>query len=244
MTIIRNEQHIRVRRFVAFTFSFLGMGVLVAGMFGLWFVEPTNALNIWLPILALPLGYGLAQVGLYFSNRYVRTPRPDERLDEALHGADRDSRIYHFVLPAPHVVLTPAGLIALVPKFQLGDIHVEGSKWTQSNLGFMKRMFGQEALGNPTAEAEYRIKQTAQFISQHVAELRDVELPIGAIIVFTAKDRGQLTLHKSDIPAFHYTKLKGFWKQRQKDERLPQEQYDALRAALDKAAEEKEAVTE
>lgn len=240
MKIIRNEQHIRVRRFIAYTFSFAGMAVLLAGMGGL-FLEPTSALVIWLPILALPLGYGLAQVGLYFSNRYVRTPRPDERLDETLQSVARDSRLYHFILPAPHVLLTPAGLIALIPKFQIGDISVEGSKWKQSNVGFMRRMFGQEALGNPTAEAEYRVKQIAQFVSQNIEDLREEELPIGAIIVFTSKAGGTLDLRQSDIPAMHYTKLKGFWKQRQNDAPLPREKYEALRAALDKAAEEKEA---
>ncbi|MCA9979733.1 MAG: hypothetical protein KDD89_02835 [Anaerolineales bacterium] len=243
MKIIRNEQHIRVRRFIAYTFSFAGMAVLLAGMGGL-FLEPTSALVIWLPILALPLGYGLAQVGLYFSNRYVRTPRPDERLDESLQSVARDGRLYHFVLPAPHVLLTPAGLIALIPKFQIGDISVEGSKWKQTNVGFMRRMFGQEALGNPTAEAEYRVKQIAQFVSQNVEALREEELPIGAIIVFTSKAGGTLDLRESDIPAMHFTKLKGFWKQRQKDTPLPREKYEALRAALDKAAEEKEAVSE
>jgi hypothetical protein len=244
MTIIRNEQHIRVRRFIAYIFSFAGMGVLLTGMFGLWFLEPTTALSIWLPILALPLGYGLAQVGLYFSNRYVREPRPDERLDEGLEGVAKGSRLYHFVISAPHVLLTPAGLIALVPKFQTGDITVVGSTWKQTNIGFMRRMFGQETLGNPTAEAEYRVKQIAQFISQNVPELREEPLPIGAIIVFTAKDRGQLTLHQSDIPAMHYTKLKGFWKQRQGDQPLPPATYQALQAALDKAAVEKEALPE
>lgn len=243
MIIIRNEQHIRVRRFVGYFFSFAGMAVLLAGM-GALFLEPTSNLVLLFPILALPVGYGLAQVGLYFSNRYVRSPRPDERLDKALKSVARQSRLYHFVLSAPHVLLTPAGLIALIPKFQIGDISVEGSKWKQTNVGFMRRMFGQEALGNPTAEAEYRVKQIAQFISQNVADLREEELPIGAIIVFTAKGGGHLDLHQSDIPAMHYTKLKGFWKQRQRDEPLPAEQYEALRAAMDALAEEKEAVEE
>jgi hypothetical protein len=234
MTILRNDKFIASRRQWGILLSVAGILVLLGGMVSTFIADPEQyALYTW---LTLPIGFLLSQVGLYFSHRYVRRPRPDERLDEGLEKVAKDGRMYHYHLPAPHVLLSPAGPIILVAKFQSGDISVVGDKWKQTGLG-LRRIFGQEAIGNPTAEAEYHVKQLAKFISQNAPELADKELPIGAIIVFTLKNGGTLDLAQSSLPALHYTKLKGFWKQRQQDKPLPREDYEALRRAFDQAAE-------
>ena len=35
-------------------------------------------------------------VGIYFANRWVRKPRPEESLDKALKSFDDHYRIYHY----------------------------------------------------------------------------------------------------------------------------------------------------
>lgn len=232
MVIIRNDKYVQSRRQLGMALSFISMGVLLGGMFILF----TDRLDLYIfAILSLPFGWMLSQVGLYFSHRFVRTPRPDQRLDEELEGVVKDGRLYHYVLPVSHVLLTPAGPIVLIPKYQGGNISVEGERWKQTGLGF-SRVFGQESVGNPTREAEMAVKQLARFISQNVPSLADKELPIGALIVFTTKHGGQLELQNSSIPAMHYSKLKGFWKQRTKDKPLPAEEYQALLKAFEEAA--------
>lgn len=234
MKIIRNEKFVKTRRQIGIVLSVAGILTLLAGMILTLVSDPaTYAVYTW---LTLPVGFLLSQVGLYFSHRYVRKPRPDERLDEGLAKVAKDGRLYHYVLPAPHVLLSYAGPIVLVPKYQSGNITVQGDKWTQKGLG-LRRFFGQENIGNPTAEAEYQVKQLAKFISQNAPTLADKELPIAAIIVFTVKDGGTLDLAKSALPALHYSKLKGFWKQRRQDKPLPAADYAALQAAFDAAAQ-------
>lgn len=233
MVSIRNEQHIALRRRIGLVASLAGIITLLGGMIVTLFGDPATYGLI--PLLSLPVGFLLSQVGLYFSHRYVRQPRPDQRLDEALEKAAKDGRIYHYILPVPHVLLSPSGLLAIVAKFQSGHIVADGDKWTQKGLG-LRRFFGQEGVGNPTTEAEYQIKQLAKYISRHVPSLADKEIPMSAVIVFTTKEGGELDLKRSTVPAMHYSKLKGFWKQRKNEARLPAEDYKALRQAFDAAA--------
>lgn len=233
--VVRNGDFVARRRVAGMVFSFLGIAILLGGMGITFFGDPvTSGVIAW---TSLPLGFLLSQVGLYFSHRYVRNPRPDERIDEAFKHIAKDGRMYHYVLPVPHVLLTPAGPIVVVAKFQSGNITVDEYSWKQTGLG-LRRFFGQEHIGNPSKEAVYYIKVLAKYISQHVPSVAEKEIPMSAIIVFTTKEGGQLDLKGSAIPAMHYTKVKGFWRQRERDARLDLADYEAIREAFDGEAGE------
>jgi hypothetical protein len=176
------------------------------------------------------VGWILSQIGIYLGHRYIRSPRPDEVLDQTLNKVARKGRMYHYSLPAPHVLLLPTGIMLFVAKYQGGKISVEGDKWKQKGLG-LRRFFGQEQLGNPSREAENYIKAMASYISKNAPEVEEV--PMAAIIVFTSKGNNELDLEGSDIPALHFTKLKGFMRQRKGDELLGEADYAALRSAFD-----------
>jgi len=230
MVIIRDEERIaRMRRISKYT-SFIGMGALLVGLVLVF----TNVENVFLyQIIALAVGWLLSQVGIYLAHRYLRSPRPDEVLDEAVKGVARDARLYHYILPAPHVLLLPSGVVVLAPKWQGGNISVEGDKWKQTGMG-LRKFFGQEQLGNPTREAETMIEAVAGAIRKHAPEVEEV--PIAALIVFTSKAAQKLDLKHSRIPALHYTKVKGYLRQKKRAEVMPKEDYEAIRAAFDKQA--------
>jgi len=183
--------------------------------------------------VALVGGFALTQYGLYLQHRYSRSPRPDEVLDDAVKAVARDGVLYHYLLPAPQVLLTPAGPIIFVLKYQTGVIQAEGDNWSQKGLGF-RRFFGQESLGNPTRDAEKMVKSLAGYISQNAPEIEEV--PIAAMIVFTSKNKDELDVSNSRIPAMHFSKVRGFLKQQGKGKALPEADYDTLRAAFDEAA--------
>ncbi|RMG90850.1 MAG: NERD domain-containing protein [Chloroflexi bacterium] len=232
MVIIRDDQRVaRMRRLAQYT-SLIGMGVLVVGLI-LAFVP--NIENFFLyQLLALLFGWMLSQVGIFLAHRYLRDPRPDEVLDEALRKVARNGRLYHYVLPAPHVLLLPDGIIVLVPKYQRGQITVEGDKWRQGGLG-LRRFFGQEALGNPTREAEDMVGALVRFIKKEIPELQEETIPIAPLIVFTSKEGVQLNAEKSRIPAMHYMKVKGFLRKQQR-EPMPAHVYNLIRDAFDRKA--------
>ncbi|MFQ5400553.1 MAG: hypothetical protein ACE5E7_13265 [Anaerolineae bacterium] len=230
MVVLRDEQ--RIARMAKFgqVASLVGMVALIGGLI----IAFTNVENVFLyQLLALSLGWIMSQIGIYLAQRYLRSPRPDEVLDEALRKVAKDGRLYHYLLPAPHVLLQRDGVIVLVPKFQGGNISVKGDKWKQTGVG-LRRFFGQESLGNPTREAETMVRVLAGYISKHAPGVEEV--PIGALIVFTTKGLKNLDVKDSRIPAMHYTKLKGFLRQQKRDKLLSQEDYEAIRAAFDKKA--------
>jgi len=240
MKVFRNDALIKRNKSISKYASLVGFVVLVGGLI-LGFVDPERYLIV--QVLALPIGWLLSQVGLYMAHRYLRSPRPDDVLDEAVGKVAREGRMYHYLLPVPHVLLMPTGPIVFVTKFQGGDISVEDGKWRQRGVSFIRKLFSQESLGNPTREAENAVATLASFINKHAPEVEEV--PVGAIIVFTSKHSGELDLEASPIPAMHFTKLRGYFKQKAARERLPAREYGALRRAFDgEAGEEVQAVVE
>ena len=233
MIVLRDEARIARLKKIGQYASLIGFVVLVGALI-LGFVDPERYL--FLQVLALPAGWLLTQVGLYMAHRYLRDPRPDEVLDDELRKVARDGRMYHYVLPAPHVLLTHTGVIVFITKFQVGDITVEEDDWEQKGVSIFRKLFSQESLGNPTKDAERAVSSLASYIHKHAPTIEEV--PVGAIIVFTTKDSGELDLDHSRIPAMHYTKLRGYFKQKAQGEPLPEEEYEALRAAFDEAVDD------
>lgn len=237
MVILRDEKRIARLAAIGRALSLAGLAALGIGLI-LIFMPDTNVFLY--QMIALVIGWSLAQVGLYFSHRYLRQPRMDLTLDKAVGKIGRkDGRFYHYLLPAPHVLLLSGAVVVMNAKYQTGRISVNGDKWTQAGLG-MRRFFGQENLGNPTREAEDMVRKMQEYIGRNVPAAADV--PVLPLIVFTTDSKDSLETKESRIPAMHHSKVEGHLKQR-KELQTPMsaEAYAALRAAFDAEAPEMDA---
>lgn len=231
MKVIRNETRMESLKKRSQVVTLVGFLVLLGG-FVIIFIFQENPNALLYQLLALIVGYGLSQYGAYLSHRYGRSPRPDEVLDEAVKSVARTGRMYHFLLPAPHVLLTKAGPIVFVLKYQGGKISAVGDRWKQKGIGFRK-YFGQEGLGNPSKEAESSIAALANYIREHAPEVEEV--PIAAMIVFTSKNMTDLDVTEADFPAMHASKVKGFLRKEGVGEPLSTEIYESLKKSFDEA---------
>lgn len=233
MIILRDDQRIaRLRRVSQYT-SLMGLFALVVGLI-IAFVNPEQL--FFYELLALMVGWLLSQVGVYLGHRYIRKPRPDQVLDRAVRSVAKDGRMYHYLLPAPHVLLTPQGIILLVAKFQGGKIFVDDDKWRQTSVG-MRKWFGGESLGNPTKEAEVMVGAIANYLRQHAPTVEEV--PIAPVIVFTGTGSQELQIGETSIPVLHHNKLRGFLRQQRGKKSQPtlsKADYAAIRTAFDKKA--------
>ena len=94
-------------------------------------------LFVW-AVGALLLGFTLTQVGMYFGNRWGRSPRPDEKLDSGLKGLHKDFSIYHWATPVAHLLVGPAGVWVLIPYHQRGQVSYRKNRWKMSGGGFLQ----------------------------------------------------------------------------------------------------------
>jgi len=237
MVILRDDERIaRMRRLSQYT-SLLGIAALLAGLV----IAFTNPERFFVyELLALLAGWLLSQVGVYLGHRYIRSPRPDEALDKEVRRVAKHGRMYHYLLPAPHVLLLPQGIVIFVAKFQGGKISVTNDKWRQTGLGFlnMRKLFGGESLGNPSKEAQALMESMASYLNKHAPNVEEV--PMAAVVVFTSDGTQELNVESASVPVVHYKKLRGFLRQQwQKSGPSPlsSADYEAIRAAFDLKAE-------
>jgi hypothetical protein len=236
MVVLRDEQRIARMKQIGKWASLLGMGALVGGLvMAFTALDGSSTDVVFYQLLALLGGWILSQIGIYLAHRYMRDPRPDQVLDQQVKKVARDGRFYHFLLPAPHVLLTPQGIIVFIAKFQSGNISVKDNKWRQTGVG-LRRFFGQEGLGNPTREAEAAVAAVANYLRKNAPSVEEVR--VAPVIVFTTKQAGELNLDGSDIPAVHFAKLRTFLRQqRGKNVKpMPPDDYEAIKIAFDRKA--------
>lgn len=246
MVIIRDEERIARLNRVSKGVSFFGISALILGLVLAlstgadgtgWAVDLLGSTDrvFQLQLGALAIGWICSQVGMYLAHRYVRSPRPDQVIDEALGRVAKNGRLYHYILPVSHVLLSASGIIILNAKYQTGEISVDEDKWKQRGLG-MRRFFGQEGLGNPTRETENQIKILVDFLRKNAPEVEEV--PMAALIVFTHVEQKALDLQNPTIPAMHHSKLKSYLRRKRRNQPIPKETYEAIRRAFDEKAGE------
>jgi len=180
-----------------------GMGVLVGG-FALTFFLPDR---LDLSYLSLIVGFILVNIGAAFTNRWARVPPPDQAVDDLLKGLDDHYTIVHFRLGADHALFTPNGTVAILGKYERGEISYDGKKWRQSGVsGFMK-FFGTEAVGNPVADSQFE----AEHLTRKLRKILETdELPPVQPIIAFVNEKTRLAVESSPVPALHASKVKDY----------------------------------
>lgn len=213
MKVIKNDSLIKRNGRIGQWTSLGALGVLGIGMY-MSFQRPD--LFIY-SIGALILGFAMTQIGMYFSNRWGRSPRPDEQLDAGLKGLPGDAVLYHYVSPVPHLLVGPMGVWVLLPYHQRGKVSYDGNRWRLSGGGLMQgymTIFGQEGLGRPDLEAAHQADSLRKFLSRSM----DAESipPINSALVFTS-DKVELENTDAPLPAVQIRKLKDFMRQKTRE---------------------------
>ncbi len=219
MKIIKNEKLIARNSKLGGYISLAALAILGGGMY-FSFSKPE-----WFAysIVSLVIGYILTQIGMYMGNRWGRSPRPDEKIDAGLKGLHSDFNMYHYISPASHLLVGPAGVWVLIPYHQHGKVEYDGKRWKLSGGGFVQsymKIFGQEGLGKPDAEATAEITSVQKFFEKNLDNQGVPE--IKALLVFTNEDV-DLNANDSPVPAMKLKQLKEFIRQEAKGKNLSSE---------------------
>jgi hypothetical protein len=205
MEIHSNERLIKRNARIGQITSIAGLAVLAGGMI----ISFTRPEMFSISLVALLVGFGLSQVGIYFGNRWGRRPRPDEVLDLALKGLDGRYSIYHYTTPTSHLLVGPAGVWVLMPRHQSGTITYDDNKnrWRQKGGNLYLKIFAQENLGRPDLEVGAEINAITSFLEAQLDEENTPE--VSAILVMT-NEKCVIDADNAPIPTLEAKKLKDF----------------------------------
>lgn len=192
-------------------------------------------------LAALLIGFFMSQVGINFTNRWGRNPRPDEVIDKSLKGLGRDYSIYHYVTPVSHLLVGPAGIWTILPKFQTGVVTYSKNRWRAKGGGFVQaymRLFGQENIGRPELESEAEIESAKRYLKRVLPEGTDIP-PVNAALLF-ANPKVELKATDAPLPAFTPKEIKDFLREKGKGKTISDSIIDTVRKALPQIEKETE----
>jgi hypothetical protein len=200
MQITTNEKLIRQRSRLGTYASLGGLAVLIAG-----FAASFRQDLLWISLIAIVLGFILAQYGNYSLRRWGRSPRPDQVIETALKGFDDRYHYYAWTLPLPYVLLSPQGIHAFIVRDQTGQITVNGSQWkSKLSISRILMAFASEGLGNPSSEAIDHANRLTNWIK---SKLPDFAGTVQPVIMFT-DPRAQLEINQPTVPVLEPKGLK------------------------------------
>jgi hypothetical protein len=180
MYIHTNQRRVRAGRFMATTASVAGIIMLLTGT-----IAPLVFPNIAPPLGLGVLGILTGLIGIRGGNRWLRPPTPHDALNSGLKGLGKDAHLYHYYLPAAHVLICANGVFTLTTQHQSISAAVENDKW-RSGAAFPKRLLEvlqQNTLGNPTAKANSESRRLQAWLDVQIPDNKTTVTPV---IVFTS----------------------------------------------------------
>lgn len=205
MRIIDNDALYTRNTRIGFGANLLGVALIVAASYVL-FTNPIIPFGLYLGLMIG--GIVMLQVGLFMS-RWSR--RPDWELNEALQGLNNEHTIYHHRGPVPHLLVGPAGLWILMPKFTLGTISYDAEKqrWRAQSANLftaLYRRLTQEGIGRPHYEAMYQAADLDRFLQKHWDSKDSLHVQVAVVFV---DPRADVRVEHSELPAASIKDLKG-----------------------------------
>jgi len=228
MRVVVNERLVKRRAETAQRAMTIGMMMLLIAL-----VLSFNLRYIWLAYLLMLAGVVLLNWGVSSGNKWLRKPRIDQELAKALKGLDHGHRLYNYLLPAEHVLLSPAGLFVLKVKQQDGKISCRGEKWRrQFSLRRLLRALIEPPLGNPSKQARLETDKLRRFMTKH---LPGVDVPMQPVVVFI-NPKADLDVVEPVLPAMSLNALKAYLRSATQERMAPQETLQALANLFDEQA--------
>ncbi len=218
MKIYSNEKLIKRNKTLGNILSLASIAILGTGMF--FSFKDKDGSYLSYTFAALIIGFLLFQVGNYFMNHWGKSPRPDEKISQALKGLDSNYSLFQYTTPIPHLLVGPAGIFTLLPYNQPGVIKYDNNRgrWKQSGGNFFLKAFGGENLGRPELDAKYSVGDVVKYLNKLGVDL-GTYVP-QAVIVFT-NPKSVIEAAGSTTPVVTQDKLKEYIRKQVKGISMP-----------------------
>ena len=227
-----DRQKVRTRATWATFLSVGGLLLLLASVLIPLFIPAMASVSL----LLFAVGGIVAMVGIYYSNRWVRKPRPEVSLGDALKALDDRYRLYHYSdLPCDHLLLTPTGVIGMEVVNLAGSFSYRSGRWKEAmTIGRAMRYIVEPRVVDPVVVAQAQKDELTRRLTEQLGIRADVPLKI--LTVFThpavdleaeggatfpackiAKLRKQTTLSANRLDAETYEQLASYFERRTLD---------------------------
>lgn len=228
MKSIVDREMIRRRATYAHTASLGGLLLLLASV-----VLPLFKPNLATPaVVLLIIGFSVSAAGVYLANTWVKKPRPEDSMEKALKGLSDSYRLYHYLLPCEHLLLTPSGLVVLETINLDGSFSYTQGRWKQKmSMNRALRFVFDERLGDPIARAQRCCEQIQHRLESKLGD--GFSIPVSPVVVFINPST-ELEVDKAPIPVVTNRRLEKSIPRNQN--RLPGELYRQIQDILDQAA--------
>jgi hypothetical protein len=160
-----------------------------ASLGGLLVMLGSVGISLWRPSLQtfttvlLVVGMISATVGIYYANRWVKRPRPESTLDQALKPLDDRCCIFHYVFVGDHVLLTPSDVVILEAVNLDGWFTYDKGRWRQRfSISRAMRYLLDQRLGDPIQRAQTYVDWMRDFMKSRLPE--DCLPPVSAVVIF------------------------------------------------------------
>ncbi len=213
MIIVRNERLVTRNNRIGTYSGIISIVILGAGMY-ISFKYPDL---MSYSVIALVVGFTLSQVGIYYSNRFGRSPRPDETLDNALKGLENQYALYHYQSPVTHLLVGPAGIWVLFPFSQKGKIiyNEKKGRWKKLGGNVYLKFFAQDSIGAPEKE----ISSSTERLRKALKRIPEFDVPeIKSALVFF-DEMAVVEADNAPVPTLHARQLKKLIRKEAKGER-------------------------
>lgn len=227
MRIVTNEKYIRRNKKIGQYTTIASLIILVIGFIVSLNTDPAM---FTYSLVALVVGFILSQVGIYYGNRWGKSPRPDEKLAQGLKGLEDKYILYNFMTVVPHLLLGPAGIWILATYTQKGQItyNPEKKRWSQRGGNFFMKLFAQEGLGRPDQDTYSQYQDLEKFIAKEAAI---PNLPTPQVAMVFLDEKAVVQAQDAPVAAMNLEKLKEFIRRQAKDNAIRRD--SASREAVD-----------
>lgn len=227
MKIITNESAIKRYSSIGMWASFLSPVLfLLSGSTYL-----SSPANIGVSLLLLLFGFIFFQTGIAFK-KWGRGA--EEAFSQTLKKLGGDYTLYNFHTPVSHLLVGPAGIWILIPKFANGTItyHQKKKKWKLTHKSPLKKLISVllEGIGRPHLE----IIGEADALDRHLQKtwIAESSPHVDAALVFMNPD-AVVNAENASVPTIHLSKLRGFIRAQEKVNSPPHSQIKAFKALFD-----------
>ncbi len=182
MRVVINQAQIDRNRKISHILFFVSLGGMGLGFFYTWTSNP-NSSGSQLSCLILPMLLIMTLMSVRMANLWIREPRPEKILNESYKGLSKKYTAFHYLLPAPHVLIGPEGVFTITAIWQDRAYQIKSKKWYGDD-GLLRKLNGymrQDLIGNPYGEAAFHAQEVQKLVNKLAP---DSGIEVQPVIVF------------------------------------------------------------